>query len=148
MTYWLRSSPALLLLLWLLLSRHDRRCLMTSSSDWQWLTSGWAELDNKDMNVDHLRASRCRTDVFYDCAVFVYLLTLLILPKPSQFIQPGAWWDASSSLYKQALEECQGIRAHSALSQVMSFGYFGRSKKTTSIANLDIFQSSTLCFYI
>jgi len=47
------------------------------------------------------------------------------------------------------LEEWQGIRAHFALSQVMSFGYFGRSrKKTTSKANLDIFQSSTLCYYL
>ena len=27
------------------------------------------------------------------------------------------------------LEEWQGIRAHFALSQVMSFGYFGRSRK-------------------
>ena len=56
---------------------HDRRCSMTSSSDWQWLVSDWAELHNKDMNADHLRASLCRTDIFYDCDVFVYLLTLL-----------------------------------------------------------------------
>ena len=62
---------------------------LTSSSDWQWLTSGWAELDNKDMNADHLRASRCRTDVFYDCAVFRLFVDIVkLLLKPSQFIQP------------------------------------------------------------
>ena len=77
---------------------YDRRCSMTSSSDWQWLVSDWAELHNKDMNEDHLRASHCRTDVFYDCAVFVYLLTLLILPKPSQLCL--AWLSEADAVLK------------------------------------------------
>jgi hypothetical protein len=48
--------------------------------------------------VDHLRASRCRTDVFYDCAVFVYSLTLLILPKPLQLCL--AWLNEADAVLK------------------------------------------------
>ena len=33
----------------------------------------------------------------------------------------------------------EGSCAHSDLTQVMSFGYFGRSKKITSIDNFDTF---------
>ena len=46
------------------------------------------EVENKDMNVVHLRASRCRTDVFYDCAVSRLFVDIVKLPlKPPQFMQ-------------------------------------------------------------
>ncbi len=130
MTYWLGSSPALLLLSWLLLCHHDKRCSMTSSNDWQWLVSDWAEMHNKHMSIDHLLASQCRTDVVYDCAEFIYLLTLLSFHWSRRSLcSPRARCDASTSIYNDAPEGRQGARAHSDLSRVMSFGYFGRSKK-------------------
>ena len=41
------------------------------------------------MSVVLLCASRCRTDVFYDCAVFCLFVDIVKLPlKPPQFMQP------------------------------------------------------------